>query len=282
MVHIRNEIVVGLNGTAASDSALQFAAAEAQRRQADLVLVHAWHVAPSVADLTSTMVAGVRDAEAALLEKAAGRLAELAPDVTSTTRLVESSTATALVQASESARMVVVGRARGRKAWLGPVLGHLAIEADCPVVAVPEGTTPLPAGDVVVGVDGSVVSGAAIAFAFEEASARGSGVVAVSALDPDFDAFIPSESLLDQILEQGRRQISESLAGWRENYPDVTVRELVSLGSPDVAIQQAGHGAALIVVGSHGRGAVKRVVLGSVSSSLLRDAPCPVAVLRTP
>jgi nucleotide-binding universal stress UspA family protein len=54
----------------------------------------------------------------------------------------------------------------------------------------------------------------------------------------------------------------------------------VSLDAPHLALQGAAASAGLLVVGSHGRGALLRAALGSVSSSLLRSAPCPVVVVR--
>jgi len=47
-------------------------------------------------------------------------------------------------------------------------------------------------------------------------------------------------------------------------------------------LRRLGRDAGLVVLGSHGRGAVGRVLLGSVSGSMLREAVCPVAVVRTP
>lgn len=56
--------------------------------------------------------------------------------------------------------------------------------------------------------------------------------------------------------------------------------QVVSLDGPLLALREAAGTAALLVVGSHGRGALLRSALGSVSSSLMRSADCPVAVVR--
>jgi nucleotide-binding universal stress UspA family protein len=281
MAALQNAIVVGLNGTPSSYAALHFAAAEAQHRGTALVLVHAWHL-PTMTDGAAVMYAPeVRAAEAAVLEDGVERLEELSRDLAYTVELVEgSSAAAALLRASKDAAMVVVGAGRAHPAWLGPTLGHLAAEAESPVVVVPAGVLSVQ-GPVVVGVDGSEVSMEAVAVGFAQAAAWGSELLAVMSVNPSFDAYAPGDGLLHRILEQGRRELSESLAGWCEKYPDVEVQQLVSVSSALGALQQAGRDARLIVVGSHGRGAVRRAVLGSVSSSLLRDAPCPVAVVRS-
>lgn len=80
--------------------------------------------------------------------------------------------------------------------------------------------------------------------------------------------------------ERGRRYLAEALSGCCEQYPDVAVSQLVALGAPLSMPTAAAQCAGLLVVGSHGRGTLRALALGSESSSLLRGAPCPVAVVR--
>jgi len=82
------------------------------------------------------------------------------------------------------------------------------------------------------------------------------------------------------VKEHADTLLSEALAGERERYPDVPVHRVVSGERPAEALIDEIHGSSLIVVGSHGRGAVGRALLGSVSQAVLHYAPCPVAVLR--
>lgn len=274
---VRGTIVVGVNGAQEGDAALRWAGAEAGRRHLSVLLVHAWAVYP-VAEGWPMPLEGIREAEAQVLVEAEERFRSWAPGVETHTRLVEGRADVALAEASQDAALLVVGRHAGSSAWLGPVLGHLTTHAGCPVVAIPSKTTE--GAQVVVGVDGSEVSQDAVAFAFAEASLLQAPLVAVLAVPPPFDAYFPTDVELERIRDRGRRYLSESLAGLCERYPDVHVTESVSLDAPLPALRQAAAGAALLVVGSHGRGALMRAALGSVSGSLLRSADCPVVVVR--
>ena len=91
---------------------------------------------------------------------------------------------------------------------------------------------------------------------------------------------MPTADALAKMHETLRSQLSESLAGWSDKYPDVPVTSLVSLEHPLQALRAATSDARLLVVGSHGRGALLRFALGSVSAAMLRTAPCAVAVVR--
>lgn len=78
--------------------------------------------------------------------------------------------------------------------------------------------------------------------------------------------------------EQARRTVEATVTALRLERADSTV----VLGEPGPAICRLASesSAAAIVIGSHGRGGVKRLVLGSVSDHVVRNAPCPVLVTR--
>jgi nucleotide-binding universal stress UspA family protein len=63
---------------------------------------------------------------------------------------------------------------------------------------------------------------------------------------------------------------------------DVPVDERVVYGDPNEKIVEVAceHGADLIVMGTHGRSGLERVLMGSVAESVLRDAPCPVLFIK--
>jgi nucleotide-binding universal stress UspA family protein len=272
-------IVVGVNGSPHSSAALAYAASEAKLRHQAVVLVHAWDLMPFYDGTTIVPPADVEAAEAAVLQEAADRLSSMAPTVDVTTRLVQGRADTALIDASREASVVVLGRHGGTSSWLGPVVGHVATRAHCPVVAVPADSTS-GRDSVVVGVDGSPVSEDAIAFAYDSAARWGARLVAVLAVVPAFDGYVPTPELVGEAHQRGERYLAEALGGWCDKYPEVPVTRQVTYGPAMPALKQAAQDAGLVVVGSHGRGAVMRFALGSVSSSLLRSAPCPVAVVR--
>lgn len=275
----RSPVVVAVSGSPSSSRALAFAVAEARLRGLPLTVLHAWQPPLPYEGTVLMDDQDVEDAEAGLLQAAADTVDELAPGLEHEQLLVRDRADAAVVAASRTAALVVLGRHDGNPAWLGPVLGHAAARACCPVVAVPA-SAPSSHDGIVVGVDGSAVSSAAVDFAFAQAAAWGSPLTALLAVPRPFDAYLPSAEQLDQIHERGRRHLAEALAGASTDHPDVVVTHLVSLDAPFCALRQAAGAAALVVVGTHGRGAVLRVTLGSVSSSLLRAAPCAVALVR--
>jgi nucleotide-binding universal stress UspA family protein len=138
-----------------------------------------------------------------------------------------------------------------------------------------------PAAPVVVGVDGSPLSEAALAFAYEAAVMRKVPLVAVHTwweliLDPHVTSMIDWAALENE----EREVLAERLAGWGEKYPDVQVERLVLRDHPGHVLVEQSKRAQLVVVGSRGRGGFTGLVLGSVSHAVLQRAHCPVAVVR--
>jgi len=80
--------------------------------------------------------------------------------------------------------------------------------------------------------------------------------------------------------EEAQRSLAESLAGWRQRYPDVTVHRVVVRDRPARHLIDAAETAQLVVVGSHGRGGLTGVLLGSVSNTLLHSVRIPVIVAK--
>ena len=138
-----------------------------------------------------------------------------------------------------------------------------------------------------VGVDGSAVSLAAVRFAFAAASARGVALTAVHAWSrpllggSELAAYGVADPEETQRLSSSHAALlSESLAGFREQNPDVPVTERVVEGHAGEVLGDESQGASLLVVGSRGRGGFRELVLGSVSSAVLHHAASPVAVVR--
>jgi nucleotide-binding universal stress UspA family protein len=177
---------------------------------------------------------------------------------------------------------------RGLGGFSGLVIGSTAVavagHAHAPVVVIRADEPPAD-GPVVVGVDGTPVGEAAIAFAFAQASARGVDLVAVHAwTDLVVEAaYVGGAAALDfaPLEEQAAETLAERLAGWQEKYPDVhVVREVVRERAARALLRNSEH-AQLVVVGTRGRGGFRGLVLGSTSQHLLQHARCPVAVVRT-
>jgi nucleotide-binding universal stress UspA family protein len=134
---------------------------------------------------------------------------------------------------------------------------------------------------VVLGVDESPVSEAAIAFAFEAAATRGAPLVAVHAwLEHIYDAQVALLIDAAGMEAQVRSALARRLAGWTQKYPTVRFTQDVVRDAPARALVARSRDAQLVVVGSRGHGNLAGLVLGSVSHALIQHSHCPVAVVR--
>lgn len=277
-------IVVGVDGSRAGLEAVSWAVKEATVRGVPLRIVHAM---PRWAYETqrNAPYAGVglwmREGAEAVLVEAVQRARREEPDVVLDSELLPGDPRPALLKAALGAELLVVGN-HGLGGFRGLLLGSVALgvigHTTCPVVVVREVPVP-PRGKIVVGVDGQEGGGAAIAVAFAEAALRGAELHAVQA----WNALIPVGGLdptpSAELGMAERRLLAEALAGWSERFPDVNVTAHVEAGHPVEVLRRASTDADLLVVGSHGRGDVSGLILGSVSHALLHHAECPLAVV---
>ena len=284
----RSNIVVGVDGSPASDAAVRWAAREAMMRVAPIKLINV--VAPTLASSAMapnhTITQG-EELRARQILKEAGRIVEqLAgenpPDIR--TQRQYAGVVPTLVEASHDAQMVVVGssrRAFGR-GMLGPVIAGLLHHANCAVTVVPD---PESAQDeigdapVLVGIDGSTASDGAAAVAFDQASRRGVPLLALLAWS-DVGVFPIVGMDLRTYRDKAAELLSERLAGWRECYLDVQVQSRLVCDVPDRWLVDESRNAQLVVLGSGGRGGYAGMHLGSVTSAVVRSARAPVIVVR--
>ena len=192
----------------------------------------------------------------------------------------------ALIEASEHAALLVIGSDyRGPK--FGPARGahglRVAAGAHCPAVVVPDIDITGRTG-VVVGVDGSEVSERAIAFAAAEADRLREPLVAVAVWTPIAvprnDTVIYPVQYLTNMQSLTEETLALSLAGLRQDYPDLEIVARAEQGYPSHVINEIATTARLTVMGSHGRGAVARFLLGSISHEVLARLATVTAIVR--
>ncbi|MFC5745859.1 universal stress protein [Actinomadura rugatobispora] len=285
-MNMSNGVVVGYDGSEAGVRALDWAAAEASARGVPLTVVHVWGL--YIGGAIAMPALDLRAAAQETLDAGAGRVREIAPDLKVNLLLERGAVAARLIEAGADADLVVVG-SRGLGGFTGLMLGsvgaQLAAHAPCPVVVVRGEPEPAPEqepGTVVVGVDGSPASRAALALAFTEAEAHGARLTAVIAWDSARPDDLPPLVDADGLREAARTRLEQLLIFWRESHPRVEATAKVVSGPPREALMTASVGARLLVVGSRGLGGVRGLLLGSVSYALLHHAECPVAVVRVP
>jgi nucleotide-binding universal stress UspA family protein len=282
--------VVGIDGSVPSLAAASWAADEAARRGLALRLVHAYTVpimgSPAYG-VPPDLSEGLRLAGQEALDSALAKIAEAHPDLQVSTKLVNADPRPALVEASAGAALTVVGtRGGGRipEVVLGSVALHVASHGRSPVAVITP--NPVPAtGTVLLGVDGLGTSEAAVAFAFEEADRLRTTLDAVLVWDDLALRGYAGTAEIGQLEDEEEHAVlGEQLAGWRDKYPDVQVRQVILRGRPADALLQFGAdiGPQLVVVGSRGRGGLSGLLLGSTSHALICHAHWPVVVVRKP
>ena len=282
-------ILVGVDGSDAATGAVRWAAKAAEVENADLKLVGVYDAstsdyAPGLIIPQDVIDAIKHDATQAV-HAAADVAKQTAPGITIHSTLVEGDAARALLELGKDLDMIVLGT-RG----LGSVKGLFLGSVSTTVAAHHHGRVTVVSGDggdgaVVVGVDDSAVSDVAVKEAFRQAALRNAKLVAVHTWTPlDADALHgygiePAE--VERMSEEGVEAISERLAGYSADYPDVVVERVVIPEEPAKAIiEAAGDDAQLIVVGSRGRGGFKGLLLGSTSQKVLHHSHGPVMVVR--
>ncbi|WP_432989325.1 universal stress protein [Dactylosporangium sp. CA-233914] len=283
-------VIVGVDGSPNSLNAVEWAAADAMRRQRPLRVVHAF-LWPAVFPPAPPRLyeQAMRESVEEILGAAVFRARDVAPNLDISTDTPAQQAAAALVAASRHAGAVVVGN-RGLGGFTGLLAGSVGVElaahAACPVVIVRHTVRPAgpEVGRVLVGIDGSHDAERALQFAFEQASFRRVGLTAVLAyLRPEPTGpndILPLICDQEGLRDDERRALVESVAGWAEKYPDVDLRTAVVRGRPAAVLTELSAGAELLVVGSRGRGGFAGLLLGSVSRAVIHHAACPVAVVR--
>jgi nucleotide-binding universal stress UspA family protein len=282
-------VAVGENGIG---QAVDWAAAEASARRCALHVVHVeplrWGVDPSglvpAADFGCS-----RAAAEDLLKAAMARARSVASDIEVSARLVFGSTVPVLASQCRGARLLVLDSSRhatrSRRGLMVPsACTGIARRAGCPVVVVgrlQSGPSVALRPRIVVGVDRTGSCTAALAFAFSAAEQRGLPLTAVHAWAPDYPADLEAVSGSIATSEAiARTVLDRVLAPWQATFEGVGVEARPVCGDPAAALIRESEGAALVVVGSRGRGTVRAAVLGSVSRSVTRQARCPAVVVR--
>lgn len=311
-------VLVGVDGSAASMHALDWAVAWADRVGWSLHLVSSYTL-PSftAASLDGGYAAfddtSMAEGAKAVLDEAEERAVTAGARVT--TSVATGDAAGVLVELSADHGLAVVGT-RGRGGFterlLGTVSSALPAHAHCPVVVVPlssakrdmwsRGVTDeaaeQPAGPaeatgpgsgpevrrVVVGVDGSPQAEAALTKAIEQAQAWGAELSAVAGVPVGSGAgllaWLPSNIDHEQVLADVSAGLDAIIDKHEALHPGMRIRRIVLDGTGAELLTEFSTAADLIVVGSRGRGGFSGLLLGSTSQAVLHHSACPVLVVN--
>jgi len=287
-------VVVGFDGSRSGYAAARWAAGEAQLRAVPLTICQV--IGPTGGD--SGQAASGRTAPGGdVLGEAIALAQRMAPGITVRGCIRPGHAADVLLQVADDCDLLVVG-ARAGSPQAGPGLGsvsaHTAARARVPVIVV-RGDGNWAGSGIIVGIDDSPTAEAAAGFAFGEAALRRVPLTAVMSCwvppVPPADSAAQliaqtrhhhqshHETYAEEMTRIAENRIKQVLGLWQGVYPDVSVHSALVTGAPHKALCEAASAAGLLVVGSRGLGPVRRTLLGSVSQSVLRHAPCPVAVV---
>ncbi|MGW9631950.1 universal stress protein [Agromyces sp. NPDC055520] len=289
-----NEIAVGVGtGGSATMRAVRWAAERASALGSTLRLVHV--VDESSISATQGEGAGasgdvVRASERRAhecLDEAVAAVAAVDAGIETVTSLEHGSPVEVFERISGEVSMLVVGSDwhGGRRASRRRVLGLRIAAVSTSAVAVIPDLEPEGRSGVVVGVDGSHISDHALAFAADEAHRLGEPLIAVHSWD--VVAMVGGEYgygapliATDDLARAETEILEAALAPAAAAHPTLEIRRVVAAGDPVHDLTEAASEASLLVVGSHGRGAIARFLLGSVSQGVLANLTAPTVVVR--
>jgi len=273
---------------------LREAVLAARAVQARLVVLHVmptpwlrhplmpWQPDAAQADPTLEWRLRAGEALAGLAREVAGP-AEVAIDV----RVETGRPDVVIVEQAESldAALIVLGAPEAWKAGAsGTVAERVVQHAHCPVLAVREGPAD---GPVLAATDLSDPSLPAIAAGSAAAARAGAPLLALHVVDVTQFSMMPAmaetmpavplPSMWPALADEARRQLEAALA-----LVDTPAETLVEQGIPGLAIVETAvaRRARLVVVGTIGATGLRRLLLGSVARTVLREAPCSVLVVR--
>jgi nucleotide-binding universal stress UspA family protein len=159
---------------------------------------------------------------------------------------------------------------------LGSVSSHCATHATEPVTVVPPDWNAGPYESIVVGFDGSANARAALEWALE-AAPDGVVVRLVIAIEPA--PWLGEDITLARFPDEVRAEEKRIIAEADRADPEHRAERDVMLHGPRHALADAAGTSDLVVVGARGHGRVGSALLGSVSTWLLHNSPCPVVVV---
>lgn len=293
-----HQVEVGVDGSDGARAALAWGLREAQLRGGAVRPVTVWPADPPPhAHDAGIGLPGVADLERDVRSRMGTEAAEVAASTGCEAVPVHPEVrygqpAQQLVDTAGNGLLVVGSRGRGglRGALLGSVSQQCAQYARGPVVVVRDDDSTHgavlwqhAASRVVVGVDGSAGSAAALRFAAAEARLRGGEVHVVHAWMDTVSGYggppwaVPVTTLRQQADDTLRESLQDA---WRNGPAGVGVRAETVEGVEWDVLTQAAEAADLLVVGSRGRTGWSSLLLGSVGLRCVTHAPCPVAVVR--
>jgi nucleotide-binding universal stress UspA family protein len=280
------KIIVGYDRSADARAAAAWALEEASRTGAlvEFFYAYQWPTwAPAASMVPGPAVYPDGEADRAIkgaLDEAVIQARHTHPEVRTEISIVHTNAALTLVDRSHEASLIVLGSQghSGMTGLLGSISIAVSAHAHCPVIVVKK--RPVPDAHIVAGVDDSAAAEHVLAFAVEQAVARGVPLTVIRALTPVTGLWEDSSTVKRTITDEERRPLDDLVAAWQAKYPALKVTAEPVIDHPAAALIRASQDAQLLVVGSRGRGALRGLLLGSVSQNVLHRSDCTVIIVH--
>lgn len=286
-----HKILCPVDFSPGSQRALRVAARLARERDAELVVMHAWHVPPTgLGDLPfpaglSEQIAGearrgldaaVQEATAAGVKRVSAKLARGAPGPAIVATVAEDREIGLVVLGTH-------GRTGLARVVLGSIAEHVVRHAPCSVLVTRLDSEARPFQHALVPIDFSASSRHALDLAAEHVRAGGAGLTLLHALE--LPAADPGDAEATELARTVDARADQLLAEWsapverKATLPVARRTRAGKAGAEILAMLDDDRSFDLVVMGTHGRTGVQRL-LGSVAEKVVRHAPCPVLVAR--
>ncbi|MCF8587396.1 universal stress protein [Gordonia liuliyuniae] len=282
-------IVVGVDGSAASRTALAWAVETAVRRDLPLRVVGAFDPVPTSSAVNMLLPGDVIDALRAEAANTVEDAVAYARSLTSVTEIigdvVTGPAVAALVEASAGSALTAVGTRHlsgVRSLFFGSVSINLAAHAksDVAVIAGPSG-----GGPVVAAVDGSALTGPVLERALIVADVFDTSLTVVHAWTDLDESTLAAGSVGSDLVAEHADRVDEQVRSWiapvAARYPLTSVNVVVAPGGAAQTICRVARDATMIVLGSRGRGGLAGMLLGSTSQDVIHHAERPVLVVKS-
>jgi nucleotide-binding universal stress UspA family protein len=283
-------VVVGVDGSEAALTALDWAVREAVDRDRRLRIIHAFiwplfnHV--SLGPLPSgPPTSGLRAAAQDIIDEAVHRASTMSPGLMVEAMIHSGAAGPVLLAEAENADLVVVGsRGLGGFAGLivGSVSGQLAAHSPCPVIVTrsPRADHGRRLGDrIVVGVEDPSTSAGTVEFALTEGSRLSIPVTMISCVPPE--PVLYGVPFIDEpVLDAQRELLTRAVEEWQPKFPDLEISDKLVRDTPAHALVAESRTARLVVVGAGGSRGFRGLHLSSIAQQVLHHASSPVAIVR--
>jgi nucleotide-binding universal stress UspA family protein len=271
---IKDQVVaVGIDDSPQALAAARYAVRAADFRGLDVLMIHAYELPPLDVPTEQAILDACDQSARKLMADVAAQL--IVPGRMRIETVVQPDSPVVLLdRISRTVPLLVVGQDHlgwGDRLRFGAVAAHVGQKAHCPVVVVPGGWQAPQTSErhpVVVALDEDTPADAVLSIAFQEAEYLHTGVVVLHA--SPYRSGRPSEAAAEEA------SLTEQVAGWKEDHPDVSVQALVVSGDADANLIKWSHLAAVLVLGrrkrhgwSHWTHAVLRAVVKQTHSPLI-------------